>query len=371
LRRYQLRILCNPPRQFEQLHARQCIVTDVQANRIRCRLRNDKIPDVVLIWRCFGRASDTLRIDNRIFPERSRMLMANTRLKIGEYLVDFISGELRCHDTVIQLDARLAKLLMVLARHAGRVLSIDELLEQAWEGVIVSPDSVYQAITALRKILGDDAKNPTYIATVPKRGYKLIAAVSLPDIPPAAIEPEPAKPVLKPIPAYRRKLLAATVIFSVLVCTTLFWAYRHAQQHEVAPVSGSPAHPSHAIAVLPFLDLTDDMTEEPFADGMVEELINQLSGVRGLAVSPAANSFYYKDKQMSAGDIARALHVAFTLEGSVRKSASTLRVTIRLTRAADGFVVWAETYDRPWVDKIKIQDDIAREVSSRLAMSLN
>ncbi len=70
------------------------------------------------------------------------------------------------------------RLLLCLAEHAGEVVSIDELLEQVWAGVIVTPDSVYQAVTSLRRMLGDDPKQPTYIATVPRLGYRMVASVS-------------------------------------------------------------------------------------------------------------------------------------------------------------------------------------------------
>ena len=88
-------------------------------------------------------------------------------------------------------------------------------------------------------------------------------------------------------------------------------------------------------------------------------------------VASALSSFAYKDKQVNMKEVANALHVAFILDGSVRKSGSTLRVSARLTRVQDGFVIWSETYDRSWHDKLMIQDDIASEVTGTLATSIN
>jgi transcriptional activator of cad operon len=85
--------------------------------------------------------------------------------------------------------------------------------------------------------------------------------------------------------------------------------------------------------VLPFLDLTEGMNQGPFADGMTEELINKLSKIRGLRVAAPTSSFYFKGKQISVADIARALGVAYVLDGSVRKSGARLRVATRLIRA--------------------------------------
>ncbi|ADV84650.1 protein kinase [Terriglobus saanensis SP1PR4] len=121
-----------------------------------------------------------------------------------------------------------------------------------------------------------------------------------------------------------------------------------------------------SIAVLPFLDLTDKMSEEPFADGMTEELIDKLSGVPGLKVPGATSSFYFKGKRIAIADIAKTLGVSYVPDGSVRKSGLMLRVVARLIRADNGYVVWSETYDRPFQDKIWVQDDIASEVTKAL-----
>src|SRR5262249_12907821 len=99
-----------------------------------------------------------------------------------------------------------------------------------------------------------------------------------------------------------------------------------------------------SIAVLPFLDLTDDrMSHETFADGMTEELIGRLSKVPGLHVPAPTASFYFKGKKKAVAEIATALGVTYVLDGSVRLSGPTLRVAARLVRADTGFVVWSET----------------------------
>ena len=126
-----------------------------------------------------------------------------------------------------------------------------------------------------------------------------------------------------------------------------------------------------AIAVLPFQDLTDQMGEEPFADGMTEEVISQLAKAPGVVISPPSAQQSVKDKHLSNAELAKALHVAFILEGSVRKSGNTLRVAARLTRASDGFIAWSESYDRSWDDKLMIQEDIAGEVSKALSRSVH
>lgn len=286
------------------------------------------------------------------------------------------------------------RLLLCLAENAGEVVSVDDLLSQVWPGVIVTSDSVYQAVTSLRRLLGDDPKQPSYIATVPRLGYRMIATVTscpdsradepaLPTPAPAAtraaMEETPGLPSdsrsetgARP-PAWQRTmriLLAAGAL--LFVAWLVFYLFgRHHSSPQLTDASANAVRNPRSIAVLPFLDLTDKMNEEPFADGMTEELIDKLSKSPGLRVSPPTSSFYFKGKQLTVADIARSLGVAYVLDGSVRKSGVTLRVAARLVRADDGFVVWSETYDRPWKDKLMVQDDIASEVTKALQSSIH
>jgi transcriptional activator of cad operon len=113
------------------------------------------------------------------------------------------------------------------------------------------------------------------------------------------------------------------------------------------------------------------MNEEYFADGMTEELIDKLSKIPGFRVPGPTSSFYFKGKKVAVADIAKSLGVTYVLDGSVRKSGSTMRVAARLVRADDGYVVWSDTYDRPLDDKLKVQDDVASEVAKALSASMH
>lgn len=98
-------------------------------------------------------------------------------LRIGDWCVNPGSGQISRADETVRLEERSMRLLLCLAERAGDVVSIDDLLDQVWSGVAVSPDSVYQAVASLRRSLGDDPRQPTYIATAPRLGYRLVAAV--------------------------------------------------------------------------------------------------------------------------------------------------------------------------------------------------
>src|ERR1700733_6141123 len=117
--------------------------------------------------------------------------------------------------------------------------------------------------------------------------------------------------------------------------------------------------PEKSVAVLPFVDMSEKKDQENFSDGLSEELIDKLTKIAELRVPARTSSFYFKGKQATIGDIAKALSVAYVLEGSVRKSGKTLRITAQLIKTDAGFHVWSETYDRPLNDVFKLQDEIA------------
>src|SRR5580704_2322483 len=107
-----------------------------------------------------------------------------TKLLIGDWQIDPASGEIARQGRIARLDVRAMRLLLCLANRPGEVVSIDELIDQVWAGVVVSSDSVYQAVTSLRRQLGDDAKQPIYIETVPPPGHRLVGKVPPPQNPP-------------------------------------------------------------------------------------------------------------------------------------------------------------------------------------------
>lgn len=140
----------------------------------------------------------------------------------------------------------------------------------------------------------------------------------------------------------------------------------------VAPATTpvTPAVSDKSVAVLPFLDMSEKKDQEYFSDGLTEELIDMLTKIPDLRVPAQTSSFYFKGKQATIADIARALHVAHVLEGSVRKSGNHLRITAQLVRADNGYHLWSETYDRQLDDIFKVQDEIAVAVVKALKISL-
>jgi TolB-like protein len=138
-----------------------------------------------------------------------------------------------------------------------------------------------------------------------------------------------------------------------------------------APVSSSPAAiPEKSVAVLPFVDMSEKKDQEYFSDGLSEELIDMLTKLPELRVPARTSSFYFKGKQTTIADIAKALNVAHVLEGSVRKAGARIRVTAQLIRADSGYHLWSQTYDREIKDVFKVQDEIAAAVIEALKVQL-
>jgi transcriptional activator of cad operon len=295
-------------------------------------------------------------------------------LRIGDWRADPLSGEMARDGETARMELRTMRLLVCLAEHAGETVSIEELLNQVWPDVTVSSDSVYQAVAALRRVLGDDPRNPTYIATVPRLGYRMVAAVSrweeetaVESTPPAGAQGE-RQQVRRP----RRKsplLWAAGVAIAVVLAGAWVFYNRLEDRRQASPIA-TAVPTQKSVGVLPFLDLTEGMRNEEFADGMTEELIDRLSKVAGLHVPSATASFFFKNKQVALAEMAKNLGVAYLLDGSVRKSGGRLRVSARLVRADNGYVMWSETYERPVGDLLMVQDDIAGDVTNALAQSI-
>ena len=262
-------------------------------------------------------------------PDESRLW------RIGDWRVDPDLNELARAGQTIRLEPRTMRLLLYLAAHAGRVVDVQHLLDEVWANVVVTQSSVYQAVLQLRRILGDDSEHPSYIENVPRRGYRLIAPVSW-DTPPTA-----------------------------------------AKQPAVSPVHHAPlgnnlgnAPSEKSIAVLPFTNPSSDPENEYFGDGLAEEILNALSHIPELRVAARSSSFSFKNKGVSVSEIAERLRVATVLEGSVRRAADRLRITVQLVDATTGYHLWSERYDRRLSDVFEIQDEIAGAIAQRLRVTL-
>jgi TolB-like protein/DNA-binding winged helix-turn-helix (wHTH) protein/Tfp pilus assembly protein PilF len=310
------------------------------------------------------------------------MIIADTRvLLIGAWRVDPALDEISRGGATVKLEPRAMGVLLCLAEHAGQVVSVHQLLDSVWKDVVVTPDSVYQAVAGLRRALGDTSKEPAYIANVLRRGYRLVASVSpWNEAATASAGKQPPEAVavsvsVIPAPAHSRGwpwvvlVLTAALAIGYPIVRKLLpskQATTAGQENNAATVGVGEA----SVAVLPFVDMSDEKDQEYFVNGLSEVLIDRLSMVPGLHVPARVSSFYFKGKQATVLEMGKALGVAHLLEGTVRKAGNALRITAQLVRVDNGYQVWSETFDRPLTDVFKIQDEIAGAVVQVLKISI-
>jgi adenylate cyclase len=173
-------------------------------------------------------------------------------------------------------------------------------------------------------------------------------------------------------------VLAVTAVVALVIWTAIRggWLSRRPvpkveASTTFAPAANAPAMiPDKSVAVLPFVDMSEKKDQEYFSDGMSEELIDMLTRISELRVPARTSSFYFKGKSTTIAEIAKTLRVAYVLEGSVRKSGKTLRVTAQLIKADSGYHVWSDSYDRALNDVFRVQDEIANAVVSALKVTL-
>lgn len=263
----------------------------------------------------------------------------NQRLRIGAWCVDPALDEISRDGTSVKLEPRTMRLLICLAEHAGQVVSVEKLLDEVWTGVVVTPNSVYQAVAELRRVLGDDPKEPSHIVNVLRRGYRLVA--------PVAPWVDPSAPPSGDSWTTAEKLSAAAHIN--MATTTVM---------------------DKSIAVLPFEDMSEKKDQGYFADGMAEEVVHLLARVPGIRVIGRSSSFQFKGKNEDLRTIGRVLGAAYVLEGSVRRSGNRLRVTAQLIGTQDGSHLWSGSYDKDFDEVLQIQDQIAASLVRALQVAV-
>jgi transcriptional activator of cad operon len=303
--------------------------------------------------------------------------------QLGSWLVDPSLDTISRGTQSIKLEPRMMRLLTCLADVPGTVVSQERLLSEVWAGVIVGPASVYQAISQLRRLLGDTDPEPSYIATVPRKGYRLIAPVSSlppPEAPPLrvirvapAIPGTPAIPAPAPPPSSqeegarprsRRGWFWALGIVLVGVGAVVWLAWKPVR------MLISNADSGESIVVLPLIDLSDDKRDQAFCDGLTEELSNWLAQIPTLRVVARTSAFTFRGLNGDVREIGKVLGARHVLEGSMRRAGDHMRVSVQLVDARNGYQIWSSEFDRPFEDAIRIQEDISRSVAETLAIRL-
>jgi adenylate cyclase len=237
-------------------------------------------------------------------------------VSFGRYRFDLDSGRLWAGKREVRLTLKASAVLKVLVSHAGQPVSKEDLFASVWQGTVVSDDALTSCIRELRSALADDAKQPRFIETRHRRGYRFVARLSEP-------------------------------------------AAKHAIE--------APAPPDlAAIAVLPFTDMSPGRDQDHICEGLAEELINALTNVDGLRVAARTASFQFRGAGADVREVGRRLGVGTLLEGSVRKAGDRLRITVQLVEVTTGYHRWSQRFDRMLDDIFAVQDEIAEHVATSL-----
>lgn len=248
-------------------------------------------------------------------------IQGTTSVRFASFELDVRLRELRHGTNRVRLQDQPFEILRLMLERPGDVVTREELQQRLWpDGTFVDFEhSLNAAVKRLRAALGDDADNPRFVETLPRRGYRFIAPL------------------------------------------------QRAETESVPRVGSCPR-----LAVLPFSNLSDDSTQEYFSDGLTEELIAQLGPLcRGrVAVIARRSSMVFKGTLQRASEIAEVLHAGYLLEGSVRRDGHRVRITVRLIEGATETELWSDTHDRTVNDWLTVQADVAAHVARSLMVEL-
>src|SRR5262245_31694113 len=261
------------------------------------------------------REGDRLRGSRAMCHKRSSLV--TQMVAFDRFRFDASTGRLWAGPEEVRLTPKAAAVLAVLVGRPGEPIGKEEIFSAAWPDTAVGDDALTTCILELRKALADDARQPRFIETRHRRGYRFIAPLS------AAA---PVAAVTAPVPA--------------------------------------PAPPPDVttVAVLPFADMSPGRDQQYLCDGLADELIGALTHVDGLRVAARTASFRFRDMGADVQAVGQQLGVGTLLEGSVRKADARLRVTVQLIEVATGYHRWSRRFDCALDDVFALQDEIAESV---------
>ncbi|MDA9548985.1 tetratricopeptide repeat protein [Bradyrhizobium yuanmingense] len=246
-----------------------------------------------------------------------------------DHLLDTDRRELSREQVPIAVEPQVFDLVVHLMQNRDRVVSKDELIDKIWHGRSVSESTLTSRINAARKAIGDDGASQSLIRTITRKGFRFVGDVQTQI---GAVAPEPVR---------------------------------------IAPSQatfGLPERP--AIAVLPFTNMSGEVQQDYFSDGISEDIITALSKLRWFFVIARNSSFVYKGRAVHIHEVARELGVRYVVEGSVRRSGERVRISAQLNDVSTGSHLWAERYDRELADIFAVQDEITEAIVAAIEPQL-
>ena len=283
------------------------------------------------------------------------MLRHQRYFEFGDFRVDLAARRLYRRDGEwVRLTPRLFDTLLYLIEHRDRLLDKDELMAAIWPGRVIEENNLNQAISALRRALGD--RDGEQILTVPGRGYRFVAV----GLPLADVAAQPAHSVLATTDERRANVVRLRVV----------GRGGEVRRTSLPEAGGETSATISSLAVLPFKPLVDGQRDDVLLLGMTELLITRLSASGELAVRPLGVVRRYGSPQQDPLAAGRELGVEAVLDGGVLRDGERLRVSGRLLRTADGVALWADRFEERFADVFAVQDAITERVARALALPL-
>ncbi|MBA3352520.1 MAG: winged helix-turn-helix domain-containing protein, partial [Blastocatellia bacterium] len=271
-------------------------------------------------------------------------------------------------------------LLVVLVENAGHLIEKSELLNRVWPDSFVEEANLSVKMSELRRALGKDANGVQYIETVPRRGYRFLAAVEehSGDLPieqapdPVSLNDEQPVELDRPAAIPDRSGVGRTVLLAVFAVPLLFVALFALNAGGIRDriLGTANQKPIQSIAVLPLEDLSGDASQEYFVDGMTEALITDLGKISALRVISRPSVIQYKGTRKTVPEIARELNVDAVLTGSVVRSGERVRVAVQLIDAVTDSTLWTDSYERDMRDVLALQRELTRDIVGEIKVKV-
>jgi TolB-like protein/DNA-binding winged helix-turn-helix (wHTH) protein/Flp pilus assembly protein TadD len=307
-------------------------------------------------------------------------LHLRARLRFGVFELDLRAGELRKHGLRVRLQEQPFQILAMLLEHPGEVLTREELQTRLWpaDTFVDFDHGLNKAISKIREALGDSAECPRFVETVARRGYRFLAEVRPSGVVPAR-SPELAPQLhLEPGSGDRADLLGKSArpkqlpsslawiisAFVLLLLTASLAAWKLHSWNRPSPVIRS-------LAVLPLESLSNDASQDYFADGMTDELISDLGQISALRVISRTSVMAYKHARKPLPQIARELNVDAVVEGTVLRSGDQVRITAQLIEAASDKHLWSQSYEGELRDTLALQNQVAKAIADQIRINVN
>jgi TolB-like protein/DNA-binding winged helix-turn-helix (wHTH) protein/Flp pilus assembly protein TadD len=298
------------------------------------------------------------------------------RFKFGVFEADLRTGELTKLGKRVKLQEQPFQLLAMLLEKPGELVIREELRERLWPKTLVDFDhGLNKAISKVRESLGDSAENPRFIETVAGRGYRFLADVTVVNGgQPETVAGDPAThgtpspPILIDAsasarwPAHALGWRLSGFGLALALAVSLSWFF-YSGRHPPSTV--------HSLAVLPLENLSNDASQDYFADGMTDELITHLGQISAIRVISRTSAMTYKNVRKPLAEIARELNVDAVVEGSVLRSGERVRIDAQLIQVPADRQIWAESYQGDFRDTLALQSRVARAIAGQIRATLN